>query len=110
MANTENDKISSDSMYIEFSLETVENFFKFADHCLSALNLVGKSQQWSMRKSIQTGMANLIKGSMIHVAPGDAAYSIDGTNIAIISGKITANGYQGSAKISPLVSTSANMV
>jgi hypothetical protein len=41
-----------------------------------------------------------MRGSMTRAAPGANAYVISGSNISIMAGKFTSNGYNGNAIIS----------
>ena len=100
MTITENDQLSDSNKVLEFSQQTLNSLFKFADNLLSALSIVDSSLRTAMRTIIQQGMEYVTRGSMMQAAPGADATIISGTNYFIISGRISAKGYSGSATIS----------
>lgn len=96
---TENDEVDSDHMVDEFSKEAFENLFNFADNILGSLIYVNDTQQAIIKHDIQLGIEYALRGSLIDEAPGDDAYIIEGTNISIMAGKVTSNGYNGTATL-----------
>lgn len=100
MLISDNDHISTNKKFLKFSPEAFECFVRFADNSLSAINLVESAKQATVRANVLIGIENALRGSMVQVAPGAPAYIINGSNISILSSKITAKGYKGQAEIS----------
>ena len=98
-----NDKILSSNLFRRFSLESIQSLFSYADNVLSSISIVESSLQSTYKRTIQYGFEYIIRGSMIDQAPGGSAYSLTGTNLSILSSKITSNGFQGNATASGLV-------
>jgi len=97
---TENDQISTSSLYRSFSQEAVANLFNYADKLLSSLSMVDSSLQTTIKQTVQRGFEYVIRGSMVDQAPGDSAFTLTGTNIAIMSSKLTSTGFVGNQTVS----------
>lgn len=76
--------------------------FNYADKALSSTSL--SSNQATIKNNLITGIENAMRGSMARAAPGANAYVISGSNISIMAGKFTSNGFNGNALISANVS------
>lgn len=88
---------------IEFSKKTFESLVKYADRTLSHLSSF--TNQNTTKTKLFEGVENILRGSMSKLAPGDQAYSLSGTNLSIMCGKITASGYNGTAIFNPTVNS-----
>lgn len=93
----ENSEINTIGRALEFSTDSLNSFFNFGDHILSAIGTIDISHQESVKTKIQEGIEYAFRGSLSNEPAGNAPINLQGTSISASAVKINVDGLTDSS-------------
>jgi hypothetical protein len=89
---SENGEISSGGRALEFSSESLNSFFSFADNALNQMEIVDLAYQEDVKVKLQKGLEYVLRGSLTNVPAGDSPVTLQGSSVSISATKINVGG------------------